>query len=470
MSSRRTARVATGRSNAQAATARGPGTARSAGASARPPMGYSERSNSLRSATSLSSSARSSFASSAFDTGRSSIAQVSSGVPSSRISFRQPSTVRSYGLDSQSSTQRDLKMRGHDLHSRVRRKIDETSKIAKVFLKFDADKSGAIDHDEFKTGLDNLGFECNDREVKRLLKVVDPQDRGQINYVDFVRAMVDTEDSHKVDRRTDMLQYAERIKAKLAGGGASAAAKHDDFGFGSGMLISEDANALSYGQVNTGDENRHQRDVGDRAAPGDVKAFSYEHGAMEPPKHVHTFTDEGLSYFEKALRTPRFAKMNPKFAALRVSSPGMGGQFNKSIYGDQDRVDMSDPFCRNTRVDPLTARSTQSFRDEAAFTGGVKPVNSRSELFAKRRGENFRELAQLKQAVTFGADVNLRRVYHFVKDKPGACNRRMGDCKFDPKTGVDLQAYEKAAMAKHAHKVTEQARKRRLEAMVGRGN
>ena len=171
MSSRRTARVATGRSNAQAATARGPGTARSAGASARPPIGYSARSNSLRSATSLSSSARSSFNSSAFDTGRSSIAQVSSGVPSSRISFRQPSTVRSYGLDSQSSTQRDLKMRGHDLHSRVRRKIDETSKIAKVFLKFDADKSGAIDRGELQSALASLSIVISEHELTKANKL-----------------------------------------------------------------------------------------------------------------------------------------------------------------------------------------------------------------------------------------------------------------------------------------------------------
>ena len=49
-------------------------------------------------------------------------------------------------------------------------------------------------------------------------------------------------------------------------------------------------------------------------------------------------------------------------------------------------------------------------------------------------------------------------------------NRRMGDLKFDPKTGIDLVKFEKEALAKRARKVVKQALKRREEALVGRGH
>ena len=174
------------------------------------------------------------------------------------------------------------------------------------------------------------------------------------------------------------------------------------------------------------------------------------------------------------MRTPRYPRMNKAFAALRTFSPGMEGCFVKNVYGEQAHVDFSDPYGRKTVVEPLTYRSTASFRAESRYTGGVKPVATRSELFAKRRGENFRENETLKFAEPFGSDASAKRVYHFVKDKPKNAgfnnNRRMGDLKFDPKTGVDLVKFEKEALAKRARKVVKQALKRREEALVGRGH
>ena len=99
----------------------------------------------------------------------------------------------------------------------------------------------------------------------------------------------------------------------------------------------------------------------------------------------------------------------------------------------------------------------------------MKPANCRSRLFAQRRGDNIRENLTLNFAAPFAADVSAKRVYHFVKDKPGASRRRMGDTKFDPRTGVDLVAFEKAAIAKHTRKLTKLAERRRREALVGRG-
>ena len=187
--------------------------------------------------------------------------------------------------------------------------------------------------------------------------------------------------------------------------------------------------------------------------------------------HVHQHTDRGLSYFEKSLRTPRYPRMNKEYAAMRTFAPGMARAIGKdNWYGEvAPQLLGQDEYGLETLPEPLSHRSTASFRAEASYTGGIKKVDSRSRLFAQRRGDNYRQNAALSFKAPFGDGVSAKRVYHFVKDKPGESKRRMGDLKFDPDTGIDLVAFEKAALAKHTHKLKKLALRRQREALVGRG-
>ena len=45
--------------------------------------------------------------------------------------------------------------------------------ISKTFRRFDEDKSGTVDVNEFKEGLAMIGFEPSEKELKEVLKIVD---------------------------------------------------------------------------------------------------------------------------------------------------------------------------------------------------------------------------------------------------------------------------------------------------------
>ena len=109
--------------------------------------------------------------------------------PSSRLSYKRPSTIRSFGVRSDTSSARLAREHGHDLKSRIRDKVAETTKISSVFRKFDANKNGKVDHDEFARGIGQLGFDVDKRGLKSLLGWVDPDDRGEIEYGTFARLM-----------------------------------------------------------------------------------------------------------------------------------------------------------------------------------------------------------------------------------------------------------------------------------------
>eukprot|EP00936_MAST-01D_sp_MAST-1D-sp1_P003041 g3041.t1 len=392
------------------------------------------------------------------------------------MSYKRPSTVRSFGVRSDTSSAQVSRQHGNDLKSRIRDKVAESTKISSVFRKFDTNKNGKIDHDEFARGIGQLGFDVDKRGLQSLLRWVDPEDRGEIEYGTFARLM-----SH-VDGPGGATHDPGKVRHY-------AAALRDNFG--DSMHVAEGANAIEVGQVGVGEgamagENRYQRDVGDRATAGDLRNFDDEHekgpelrmlpnvrriGRSDGRDHVHQHTDRGLSYFEKSLRTPRYPRMNKEHAAMRTFAPGMARAIGKdNWYGEvAPQLLGLDEYGQEALPEPLSHRSTASFLAEASYTGGVKKVNSRSRLFAQRRGDNYRQNAALSFKAPFGDGVSAKRVYHFVKDKPGASKRRMGDLKFDPTTGVDLAAFEKAALAKHTQKLKKLALRRQREALIGRG-
>ena len=63
--------------------------------------------------------------------------------------------------------------------------------IASVFRKFDDNKSGKLDYDEFRKGLQFVGVPLNDKEFDMLCKEVDNDGNGDIDYLEFVQVLKD---------------------------------------------------------------------------------------------------------------------------------------------------------------------------------------------------------------------------------------------------------------------------------------
>jgi Ca2+-binding EF-hand superfamily protein len=94
-------------------------------------------------------------------------------------------------MDSTRTTARRQKALGTDLMGRIRDKVAQTEKISKVFRKFDVDRDGRVDHEEFKNGLRGMGFLVSKKECNRLLKEVDKDNSGEVDYREFCKTMID---------------------------------------------------------------------------------------------------------------------------------------------------------------------------------------------------------------------------------------------------------------------------------------
>jgi Ca2+-binding EF-hand superfamily protein len=76
-------------------------------------------------------------------------------------------------------------------------KVEQKSKnIRVVFRNFDEDKSGSVDYQEFRKGLEHIGIILTDVDFQTLLNVVDNDNSGTIDYNEFV------EDLKHVDEQT----------------------------------------------------------------------------------------------------------------------------------------------------------------------------------------------------------------------------------------------------------------------------
>ena len=65
-------------------------------------------------------------------------------------------------------------------------KVEGKSKyIRKVFRDFDEDFDGTVNHNEFKKGLEHLGVKLDDRKFDMLLKLVDQDGSGSVDYLEF---------------------------------------------------------------------------------------------------------------------------------------------------------------------------------------------------------------------------------------------------------------------------------------------
>ena len=61
--------------------------------------------------------------------------------------------------------------------------------IRRVFRQLDEDKTGVLDHEQFRTGLNKMGAYVSDEEWEILLDVVDVNRDGMIQYIEFAETM-----------------------------------------------------------------------------------------------------------------------------------------------------------------------------------------------------------------------------------------------------------------------------------------
>ena len=73
-------------------------------------------------------------------------------------------------------------------------KKKETTELKRIFLLIDTDKDGKISKNELKACLESLGMDVNYDELNLILKRVDFDNDGYINYQEFLQATISTKD------------------------------------------------------------------------------------------------------------------------------------------------------------------------------------------------------------------------------------------------------------------------------------
>ena len=112
-----------------------------------------------------------------------------------------------------------------DLAEKVLSRIN----VRKTFRDFDEDRSGDLSYDEFRKGLEMLGFRVSDLEFKEVMKILDRDGDGTIEYEEFCTKLgnvsmydvgdVPDEDEEAEDERTANLlrKVWERVDADQSG-------------------------------------------------------------------------------------------------------------------------------------------------------------------------------------------------------------------------------------------------------------
>ena len=132
------------------------------------------------------------------------------------------------------------------------------------------------------------------KECARLIKEVDKDNSGEVDYREFCKTMIDEsyeQDHDNVDKSSMLRKYASALRDNI----------------GSSMQVKSNSAHLKVGAVNVGSGpasmQMYQRDVGDRLNEQDL--LHYSSGATWGPSVRHTTSSEGLSLLEAAMRTPR---------------------------------------------------------------------------------------------------------------------------------------------------------------------
>lgn len=75
------------------------------------------------------------------------------------------------------------------IHSKLRKAVDDPSKLRATFEQLDLDRNNYIGLEEFRQALQELKFDLAEQEVITLLRRYDLDGDGKISYNEFVRAL-----------------------------------------------------------------------------------------------------------------------------------------------------------------------------------------------------------------------------------------------------------------------------------------
>ena len=85
---------------------------------------------------------------------------------------------------------------------------EHTSSIQEVFMALDRDKDGTVTHEEFKRGMHRLGVGLTDKQITVMLKHMDKDGSGDIEYNEFIKMFEEAHVEHK--RVQKMLHHHKR--------------------------------------------------------------------------------------------------------------------------------------------------------------------------------------------------------------------------------------------------------------------
>jgi calmodulin len=96
---------------------------------------------------------------------------------------------------------------------------DSEEEIREVFRVFDKDGNGFISAAELRLVMTNLGERLSDEEIEEMIREVDIDGDGQVNYEEFVRAMMCEEPSSLVWRyiKSKLIIIQSVLAIKLGG-------------------------------------------------------------------------------------------------------------------------------------------------------------------------------------------------------------------------------------------------------------
>ena len=94
---------------------------------------------------------------------------------------------------------------------------EEGMTIRDIFIAFDEDGGGTIDHEELRDGFDALGVELDDADFGRMLLVWDEDESGEIDFDEFAEMFEKTLMILEEDRREQEKAAAEEwMKKEMA--------------------------------------------------------------------------------------------------------------------------------------------------------------------------------------------------------------------------------------------------------------
>jgi calcium-binding protein CML len=99
--------------------------------------------------------------------------------------------------------------------SKTRSHVPDEAEMRKVFERFDENKDGVICSDELSRFMKRLGFEMSDDDVQILVKTVDENSKGTVNFSEFYAlysSLSGGDSAHSADEKAHEEEHEQNLK------------------------------------------------------------------------------------------------------------------------------------------------------------------------------------------------------------------------------------------------------------------